>query len=166
MNPPPASDLDWLTLCVWSEAAGERADGQAAVARVVMNRTAAHYASDGTVRGTVLSPGQFSGFYFDFQGGAYVRACHTVAEAAARAGCMLAQAKSRPLTWAALRRICDEVTRGVYAPDGPGFAKVARDVVLYVNPKICHPVWARPADFVCAIGAHSFYRADLARPAP
>ena len=166
MNPPPASDLDWLTLCVWSEAAGERADGQAAVARVVLNRAAAHYSSDGTIRGTVLSPGQFSGFYFDFHDGAYVRAAHTVAEAEARAGDMLAQAKQRSFSWAAIRRICDEVMRGAYAPNGPGYGHVKRDVVLYVNPKICHPGWARPADFACAIGAHSFYRADLARAAP
>ena len=50
---------------LWQEARGEDAEARACVAHVIRNRMARHYASDGTVDGTVLHPWQFSGWMTD-----------------------------------------------------------------------------------------------------
>jgi N-acetylmuramoyl-L-alanine amidase len=47
---------------IWQEARGESYRGKLAVARVIRNRMARRYQSDGTVEGTVLAPYQFSGW--------------------------------------------------------------------------------------------------------
>jgi spore germination cell wall hydrolase CwlJ-like protein len=47
-------------LTVWMEARGEDFEGQVMVAEVIVERMRTRYASDGTVEGTVLVPGQFA----------------------------------------------------------------------------------------------------------
>lgn len=47
---------------IWQEARGESYRGKLAVARVIRNRMARRYHSDGTAAGTVLAPYQFSGW--------------------------------------------------------------------------------------------------------
>lgn len=150
-------DPTLLALCVYDEARGEDADGKAAVARVVLNRMRKRYASDGTVVGTVLRPGQFSGFWFDFVGGHYTRVCRTVAEAQERAENKLADALKHPTSWAACASAATAVQAGTY--HSPAYDMLTDDAVLYLNPSISKADWATPDKHVCDIGHHAFYRA-------
>jgi spore germination cell wall hydrolase CwlJ-like protein len=148
------SDKDFLALCVWDEARGEPLVGMHAVAQVVLNRAALHYASDGTIKGTVLSPNQFSGFWYDFQNGKYRRVCSTQAQAEDRAASLLQIARTSH-EWNACQIATDDVLKG-RAP-----VVLPKDAVLYLNPSITPkaPSWATPAKAVVAIGSHTFYRA-------
>lgn len=148
-------DATLLALCVWSEAAGESVAGKRAVARVVLNRMAAHYMSDGTVAGTVLYPNQFSGFYFDMINGRYTRVCWSRDDAEHRAESMLLRAQHQAI-WDICLDVADEALGGTM-PDQPELS----GAVLYLNPAIIPklPAWASPAKQLCAVGAHTFYRA-------
>jgi spore germination cell wall hydrolase CwlJ-like protein len=146
-----------MALLIWSEARGEATDGKAAVGRVVLNRTKLHYASDETIEGTILAPNQFSGFWFDFVGGKYVRVCRTLADAQARAGVLLATAKAQGAVWTACDDVAAQLLAGTYA--SPAYAVLDDRTVLYANLAISNPVWAIPAKLVTKIGAHSFFHA-------
>lgn len=56
------SDDALAVITIWGEARGEPPEGKAAVASVIKNRMKNRHQSDGTVRGTVLKPKQFSMF--------------------------------------------------------------------------------------------------------
>lgn len=156
------SDADLLTLCVWTEAQGEPADGMAAVARVVQNRQHLRYQSDGTLQGTILRRSAFSAFGFDFADGAY----HAAPDAysPARVQRMLAKAKANR-AWAKCSAVIQSLQAGHYVGDA-AYDRLTPDTVLYDNPRISHPAWATPAAFVTAIGQHSFYRDLTWRGAP
>jgi spore germination cell wall hydrolase CwlJ-like protein len=155
----PADDAAWLTLAVYSEARGETQDGKAAVAQVIMNRTRRKppFFSDGTIRGTLLAPMQFSGFWCDYVGGKYVRVAHTQAEAAARAADLYARARADRVTWGLCAAPAVAVLAGSYR-GGVGFRQLGPDALLYDNLKVSQPAWATPDKLVCRIGAHSFFR--------
>lgn len=160
----PETDTDWLALVMWDEARGEPRDGQAAIARVVLNRAALRYQSDGTVQGTILKPMQFSGFWCDMEAGRYQRVALTTAQAMLRAAAKLATAQAQPTSWNLLRGIAGQVLDGSFVGDG-GYEQLTDRTVLYANLDISHPVWADPANLVCRIGAHSFFTDPGARPA-
>jgi spore germination cell wall hydrolase CwlJ-like protein len=151
------TDAELLALCVWDEARGEPAEGKAAVARVVLNRMHAHYQSDGTIPGTVLAPGQFSGFWFDWANGKYVRACTTRDEAATRAGKLLADAETAPEVWETCLDAAARVQAGTFR--GPLYEKLGDAAVNYADLAYCNPAWAVPEKLVVEIGRHSFFRA-------
>jgi spore germination cell wall hydrolase CwlJ-like protein len=160
------SQMDGLNML--EEAGGEIDDGKAAIARIVKNRMALKYSSDGTVQGTVLWPDQFSWAYFgfvtrhtgtgthDLSTQQYVRLNHTRTEAQALAEQLLARAN--PSALAHCIAVADSVAIGKYA--GPLYDKLTDDAVLYVNPRILTkpPIWAIPSALVCSIGHHDFYR--------
>ncbi|QUD88062.1 cell wall hydrolase [Phenylobacterium montanum] len=150
-------DASLLALCAFQEAAGEPDDGVAAIARVVLNRMARRYASDGAIAGTVLAPDQFSWTAFEMVGGRYRRVCHTPAEVAVRADGLLSKAQNFTSQWARVQRIIREVRAGAYV--GPEYDRLTDQVVLYLNPRLSQATWANPARHVCDIGRHSFYRA-------
>ena len=56
------SDTALAVITIWQEARGEPYEGKLGVAEVIRNRMKEHYASDGTVEGTVLKRLQFSGW--------------------------------------------------------------------------------------------------------
>jgi len=153
----PSNDQEWLALLIWSEARGEPTDGQAAVARVVLNRSVLRYSSDGTVKGTILAPSQFSDFWFKFVGGHYVRVCHSLADAEVRAGVLMGQAKAQGSLWTALSGVAAAVIAETYT--SPAYDVLTNDVVLYANLSISNPAWATADKFATKIGAHSFYHA-------
>jgi spore germination cell wall hydrolase CwlJ-like protein len=155
--------LTLLALCVWDEARGEIADGKAAVARVVVNRARLRFSSDGTIQGTVLAPGQFSGFWFDMIDGKYTRVAHTLDEALARANDKLVQARKMPGLWGECLDIAQDVQSHTWL-GGPDYLKLTDDTVFYYNPAITPhtPAWAKPAQHVADIGHHSFFRAPIA----
>lgn len=172
MSDPVIQDDDLLALNVLEEAGGEIPDGRAAVARIVKNRMARKFFSDGTVLGTVLAKDQFSWAWFGFQEKVtgninpvkhvkeYVRMCHTATEALALASDYLAKAKkSSPNTLA----ICSNTARDVMAGKYRGllYDKLTDDAVSYLNPAILVklPTWATTDKLVCIIGHHWFYRA-------
>lgn len=148
-------DAILLALCVWSEAAGEPTDGKEAVAQVILNRMARRYSSDGTVTGTVLSPNQFSGFWFDFVGGKYTRVCWTLEDAERHAEAMFLRAQHQ-----AIWDTCLDVAIDALGGDLPVNPKLAK-AVLYLNPAIIPrlPAWASPAKQLAAVGHHTFYEA-------
>ena len=146
-----------LALCVWTEARGEPDDGKAAVARVVLNRGALHYSSDGTVAGTVLHRDQFSAFWFKMIGGKYLRVANDDEEARDRADELLAQARGDS-AWPQCLVVSGAVLLGKYT-GGADYQRLTSDTVLYYNPDVVTtpPAWADPHKYVCAIGAHAFY---------
>lgn len=152
---PQLPDEAYLALCVWDEARGEIAQGKRAVADVVLNRARKQYSSDGTIRGTVLSPNQFSGFYFDFVNGRYQRVCHDEEGADLRAHRMLHQAEQTGNAWTA----SVEQARAALEHHLPAW--ISNDTVLYYNPAVVHapPAWATPDKYVTTIGHHAFYKA-------
>lgn len=152
-------DAAWLTLCVYCEAQNQPQDGKAAVARVVLNRTRRNppYESDGTVKGTILWPNQFSWTQWDFIDGHYTKVAHTPAETEARALKMYAEAVTHRLVWAACEDVAESVLAGHYI-GSPAYDELG-DALMYVNLAVSQPAWAEPDRFIAKIGAHSFYRA-------
>lgn len=150
-------EAGWLTLCVYEEAGGEPADGQAAVARVILNRTRLHYSSAGTIESTVTWPSQFSWCEYDWISGRYERACSGGPAIHARAQKLLAAAQAHTAVWGACARVADQVRRGVYA-GGAGYRALGDDAVLYANLALSRPAWARPLKPLAVIGRHTFYR--------
>lgn len=155
-------DSDLLTLCVFKEAAGEPQDGKAAVARVVLNRTNRKppYASDGTIRGTILHHSQFSWVNWDFVNGQYQEVAFSPDVVEARVERLFKESQIYRTTWAACDDIAKDVLAGTYS-GGPEYEKLGDDAVLYLNPKIVAklPAWADPAKLLAVIGAHHFFSA-------
>jgi spore germination cell wall hydrolase CwlJ-like protein len=151
------TDEDLFATCIWSEARGEPYDGKVAVGRVIRNRMARHYQSDGTVQGTILHPLAFSGFWFNFVDGQYERVAHTLTDALALASNMLNLAQKSNTLADCVKSVADSDWSSGYV-GGSDFQKLTHDAVLYENPKISSPNWATQSNFVCTIGAHNFYR--------
>jgi hypothetical protein len=163
------TEQELLALNVYEEARGEIPDGQAAIARIVKNRMALRYTSDGTIFGTVLAKDQFSWAWFGFEthhsGTAthplnvksYERIAHTLTEAEGVAQDMLDLAPADLLVACGI--IAQEVMNGTFS--GQFYDYLTDDAVLYLNPRILTklPVWAIPDKLVCSIGHHDFYRA-------
>jgi spore germination cell wall hydrolase CwlJ-like protein len=154
---PGMDDATLLALCVWDEAAGEMHEGKVAVAKVVYNRMALHYQSDGTVQGTVLAPNQFSGFWFSMFNGRYVRDCWTLPEALAKAARMLNEASQQAI-WPDCQLAAEQASTGFQG--GPEWQKLEAEpkTVLYANLAISNPAWAMPENKVATIGHHTFFK--------
>ena len=150
------TDDQYLALNVLKEAGGEIPDGQAAIARVTLNRMRLKFFSDGTIAGTVLRKDQFSWAYFDMVNGVYTRVCWTPQEAQARANVLYNSAPSGQI--AKCLTIAGAVFAGTYR--GTLYDQLTDDAVLYCNPAILtkSPAWAIPSAKVCSIGHHDFYR--------
>ena len=151
------TDDDALTLCAFQEAAAEIDDGVAAIARVVLNRIRLKYASDGTVQGTVFKPAQFSWTQFAMVDGKYEKVAHDPEHVEARAQFLLLTAKRQVKPWARVTAIVRAVQAGTYR--GIFYDRLTDDAVLYVNPEIvARQSWEIPANHICTIGHHVFYR--------
>lgn len=151
------TDDDLLALNVYMEAGGEPDDGKAAIARVVKNRMARKFFSDGTLTDTILRRDQFSWAYFEMIRGAYTRVCHNEAEAMAQAQMLYAKAHKGLLIGCGV--IAANVMVGTY--HGPAYDALTDDAVLYLNPRVIPklPAWASTDKHICTIGHHDFYRA-------
>jgi spore germination cell wall hydrolase CwlJ-like protein len=150
------TDEDALALNAFQEANLEPDDGMAAVCRVVMNRTAQKYESDGTIQGTIFAHNQFSWTSWSMVAGRYTQVAVGSGQVATRAGHLLALAQSYLSAWARAKRISGAVQSMMYA--GPEYAAITDDTLLYVNLAISSPAWATPDKLVTKIGHHSFYR--------
>lgn len=130
-------DWVWGVLTVWQEAQGEDFDSKVAVAEVILRRTRKKYMSDGTVAGTVLWPMQFSGWnahddtpqYRERVEAAKLDDANPVVKECIRA-------------WQA-------------AENGSDLTKGA---VLYYNPKISNPAWAKKCVETAVVGNHRFMK--------
>lgn len=157
-----AFDPDVLAaLCIADEAAGEPFEGKVAVGRVIRNRMAGLYESDGTVEGTVLKKFQFSGFWFAMQGGKYKEIEFDQAGAEAQAQRLLVQFQQLTQTWADCVAAWAASADGAAFAGGPEYAKLLAQpkTYMYVNRDVCDPAWATAADQVCKIFHHTFYLA-------
>ena len=153
----PISDGDLLTLCVIQEAADQIPDGQAAVARVVLNRTQLKYASDGSIAGTTFAHDQFSWTEFAMQGGVYRRVATDGAQELSRVAAIMAKATAETGTWVACQAIAWHVQEATYR--GTLYDQLTDQVVLYDNLALTRPAWVAESHFVAMIGAYSFYQA-------
>lgn len=153
------TDDDLFALCVYEEARGEIPEGRRAVARVIYNRIASRYFSDGTVAGTVLARDQFSWAWFDMVDGHYTRVCHTLADAEARAESLLAPAQAQ-MIWADCVDAVSEGKPSSGYQGGPQWQALAAEprALLYCNTAISHPAWATPEKQVAVIGHHTFFK--------
>jgi spore germination cell wall hydrolase CwlJ-like protein len=152
-------DASLLALCAFQEANLEPDDGLAAVARVVLNRIARRYQSNGTMFDTITHGDgcAFSWVGFDMVNGHYIRVADGPDEIEARVARLLEGARAYAHAWERAQTITGAVRAGTY--HGPDYDKLTDDVVLYINPSISHAAWAVPANEVCAIGRHTFYHA-------
>lgn len=153
------TDADLMALCIFTEARGEPYEGKCAVGRVILNRIAERWFSDGTMAGTVLAKDQFSAFWFDMVDGKYTRICETQGAAAVHAENLLANAKTDAM-WPHCQKACADAAPGSgYAP-GPVWAILAAAprALLYANLAISSPVWATPEKKVCSIFHHTFFK--------
>jgi hypothetical protein len=153
-------DRTLLAVAIEDEAGNQPHEGKVAVGRVIMNRLHAKFFSDGTMAGTVLHYIQFSGFWCDFVGGKYQVVAHTPADAMARAQDKLARYSAGP-GWTDALLAADQ-SRGVQAfAGGPQFQKLTDKTVLYLNPKVVHPLpaWASSANEDAVIFDHTFFHA-------
>lgn len=156
------TDADLIALCAFREANLEPDDGVAAVVRVILNRMALRYQSDGTVQDTIFHGNgvAFSWAAFDMIGGHYTRVASGLPALLARAQTLLVMAQHYQEAWARTQRIASAVCAGTYA--GTAYAAITPDTVLYLNPDprlVPHPpAWMNPANLVTTIGRHSFYR--------
>lgn len=153
------TDADLLTLCAYREASIEPDDGLAAVVRVVLNRMARKYQSDGTMAGTVFGGNgcAFSWAAFDFVNGRYQRVASGLDQIEARAEHLLTICERYPAAWGRAQRITGAVQDGSYR-GGFSYGKLTPETVLYLNPQLSHTDWATPENFVVQIGRHAFYR--------
>ena len=154
------TDADLYALCIWTEARGQPYEGQVAVARVIANRMAKGYFSDGTVSGTVLRYDQFSAFYFAMVNGRYTRIASDAAGAPAVAEELLTEALADH-TWASCEQAVIDGQIGSNFAWGPQGRKINANpmTLLYCNPAISQPDWAIPAKEVAVIYDHTFYEA-------
>jgi hypothetical protein len=124
---------------------------------------AKHYASDGTVTGTVLAPNQFSGFWFEMINGRYTRICSTLAEAEVQAVKLFQRFVNTQVWPDAEVAIADarawEAGQPMSFTPGPAFAGLTKNTLLYLNPKISHTAWATPDKQDAVIFDHTFYHA-------
>lgn len=155
------TDADPFALCVFTEAAGEQFEGKVAVARVIHNRMAQRYESDGTIAGTVLKYDQFSMFYFDFVNGKYQRVCSTASQAAVRAIALRDHAQTSPGAWHDCGRALIYADPAHEFVGGPQWRKLAAEprALMYCNLAISKPAWATPAAHIATIYHHDFFRA-------
>jgi spore germination cell wall hydrolase CwlJ-like protein len=149
------NEQDLLTLCVWAEARGEPMDGQAAVARVVLNRMKQKFHSDGTIRGTVLAYHQFSWAWFEYHEGKPIVIAKSFTEAVEVSEKLWAKV-GRLRAVDPIREIVRQVQAGKYS--GTAYDRLTDKAVLYCNRDMVSPAWAKPEKLVCTIGQHSFYK--------
>lgn len=151
------TDDDLFATCLYAEARGEPHDGKVAVGRVIRNRQALHYQSDGTVPGTILHPCAFSWAWFSFVDGQYERVAHTIEDAQVLADHMLTQAQKSNVWAECVSAVTDSDWASGYV-GGPDFQKLTHDTLLYDNLALSSPVWAVSDKLVTVIGRHSFFR--------
>lgn len=150
-------DADALALCAFEEANLEPDDGVAAVVRVVLNRAAKRYQSDGTIQGTIFHPLAFSWTQFDRIDGHYVKVARTSHDIAARADDLLRAARAYNCHWRRCADIAERVQARAYV--GPLYGRITDDVLLYDNLTLARPPWATPDKLAVEIGRHSFFTA-------
>jgi hypothetical protein len=153
------TDDELMATCIADEAANQPYEGKVAVGRVIRNRMALGYESDGTVAGTILKRFQFSGFWFAMQAGRYAEIEFDAAGAAARATSLFEEFSTQPI-WADCQRAVADSAAGSGFAGGPQFQKLTARTVLYFNPAICAaPAWASPDKLDAIIYQHAFYHA-------
>ena len=156
------TDQQLLALCAFQEADGEPDDGVAAVVKVCLNRTRLHYASDGTIAGTILRHDQFSWTEWSMVNRVYQRVAEDPAQELSRVGQLLDVDEKAVAQWARCNRIATAVQAATYA--GPLFNQLTDQVVLYDNIALATPSWIASVRKVCVIGHHTFF-APLGAPA-
>lgn len=131
------SDEALAVITIRQEAEAEDYKGKVAVGEVIRTRTRTGYQSDGTVRGTILKPWQFSGWNQD---------------GADRLRAIIMSLAMYPE--AIVNKECIDAW---HESIGTDFTKKAN---LYFNPRLANPPWANHPRvvFVERIGGHDFYR--------
>ena len=162
LNP---NDLDWLATCIMDEANNQIPDGKAAVAQIIKNRIARKDRGNTTIKDTVLSPKQFSGFYYENVNGKYTQVAHDEAQAEQRGLQKMAKYQRSP-KWAEAKRIGEQVMKGTYETNDPVFQKMrankrATQYLNYDSTKSLNssgvPAWASDSKRIGKIDDHTFY---------
>jgi spore germination cell wall hydrolase CwlJ-like protein len=123
--------------------------------RVILNRAARHYQSDGTIQGTIFHPAAFSWTQYEMVDGHYTKVAFSTVDIAFRAAGLLRKAQGFTKAWARCVQIAARVEARVFT--GPLFDKLTNDVMLYDNLALATPAWATPDKLIVQIGHHSFF---------
>jgi spore germination cell wall hydrolase CwlJ-like protein len=130
-------DDAWAIMTIFQEAQGEPFSTKLAVAEVVWRRTQQKYMSDGTVAGTCLWPVQFSGWNAHDDTPQYrerVVSAKIDTDDPVVKECLLAWAQAKAGT---------NTTKGA---------------LLYYNPSICNPAWAKKCVQTVVIDKHRYMK--------
>lgn len=149
------SDDNLFATCIADEAANQPYEGKVAVARVIRNRMALKYESDGTVEGTVLKHFQFSGFWFSMVKGKYKEDAFNLEEAEKKAIAYYKEFSTQPIWSDCIDAVYDSLPG--HFTGSAQFQKLTDKTVLYLNPKVSKATWATPDKLDAVIFQHSFY---------
>lgn len=150
------TDDQLAATCIADEAGNQPYEGKLAVARVILNRMAAKYESDGTVEGTVLKHFQFSGFWFSMVAGHYTQDEFDLAGAEAKALTFYKEFSKQDI-WPDCVTAWFNANKKIYTNTGPEFAKITDRTLIYLNPKVSKAAWATPDLLDAVIFQHNFY---------
>jgi N-acetylmuramoyl-L-alanine amidase len=134
------SETAWAVMTIAQEARSENYQGKLAVAEVIRNRMAQKFFSDGTVRGTVLKPYQFSGWNSSDPN---------------RISCAGLR-NNDPIVLDCLKAWNEAVSKET---------NITGNAVSYFAHYIAQPDWAgsKQFEYTCQIGAHLFYKRKLVK---
>ena len=155
-------DRTLLAVIIADEAGNQPHEGKVAVGKVIMNRTALHFMSDGTIPGTIYAHMQFSGLWCDFVDGHYTVVAHSLADAQARAAAKLVRYSDQSTLWADCLLAADQAMGAQpFTTGGPQFQKLTDRTVNYYAPGAVPtpPAWATPDKLDAVIFAHHFFHA-------
>lgn len=157
------TDDELAITCIAGEAGNQPHEGKAAVGIVILNRVRLPYASDGTISGAVLHKWAFSEFWAGMTNGRY-QALAAEQQGAPEAEKLFAQYSAQHDLWADCTLAWKDAQAwhdglAVSFAMGPQFQKLTGRTVLYLNPKIVHPLpaWATIDKQDAVIYDHTFY---------
>jgi hypothetical protein len=173
-----ADDMDWLTVCLLTEAGGLGNDMQAAVGQVVMNRVATTFSQNklngnwSGIKQFVLAYAAFS--YFWSTNGASlnvgspmrvngrIQVTDALFQSGEQRGLQKIQASKGSASWNACAAVAKQIAAGTYSGgSNVALIKANKRCTMYANLSLVQPAWATPAKFVTQVGnprlSHSFY---------
>lgn len=170
-----ANELDWLAICIYTEAAGESDEGKAAVAQIVKNRMQNNFKENALnpswsgIKQFVLAYAAYSYFWSSNGLTRDIRATKG-SDARNANGAWWKQAEQRGLKkmqqvknspqFAKCREIGQKVMQGTFAGSNNYqlLRSNARTCNWYANLSTVRPSWANKLSKVSTIGHHTFFK--------
>lgn len=173
-----ADDLDWLTVCIITEAGGLGSDMQAAVAQVIVNRMNTGFSQNkknsnwSGLKQYVLAYAAFS-YFWSSNGSSLnvgsptrvngrIQVNDALFQAGEQRGLQKMQSVKGSATWNTAYKIAQQVVAGTYSGgSNVALIKANQRCLMYANLAVCNPSWAVQSKFVTTVGnprlQHTFF---------